>query len=168
MLTYIILILAHCDVFLKKKKHSLCMTEIFTFKSVRLFLSTRWRRTWPAEVRLHSFLTSALNECEWLPSDPVYFNPPLTRESITAPIQQEALWTPEAIRTFWRRHKSLDPAAIRTPARPARGLVTETMYVSPNNEAPSCSHCYRATAISITHSACMSVDFGMQRACNIL
>jgi len=97
--------------------------QIFTFKSVTVLLSMRWRHTGPAEVQLHSFLPLVLKEYEWLTSGPVCFNPPLTRERISVPFQQEALCAPEAICTFWKRYKSLAPAVIRTPAHPAHGLV---------------------------------------------
>jgi hypothetical protein len=57
-------------------------------------------------------------------SGQIYTPAAVPREIIVAPIDCEAGWVPEPVWMFWRREKSLAPAEIRTPDRPAHTVVT--------------------------------------------
>jgi len=57
------------------------------------------------EVELYS-LTSTLDGGEWLTSCYIQFTP---KKEPLIPIQQEAVWSPELVRTLWRRDKFIIP-----------------------------------------------------------
>lgn len=59
-------------------------------------------------------------------------------ERAAAPIEQEAGWATELFWVFWRREKSLTPAEIRTPDRPARGIITTPTTLSLLNRNEVC------------------------------
>jgi hypothetical protein len=51
-------------------------------------------------------------------------------EQPLAPIEQEAVWTPELFWDFWRTEKSLTSAGIQTPDRPARGIIATLSLIN--------------------------------------
>jgi hypothetical protein len=70
------------------------------------------------EVQHHLFLTLALDGSGQPHASPLY-----PRE-LSVPIEDEAACVPQPVWTFRRTDKSLSPAKIRIPDRPARSLVT--------------------------------------------
>ena len=71
-----------------------------------------------AEVLLHSFLTSALGINEWWTSSVGRFAPGIKNLLL---IEQEAMWAPEAVWSFWSRTKFLplpvfDPRTVQPVA----------------------------------------------------
>ena len=55
-------------------------------------------------------------------------------ERTPVPTKQETGWDPELIWMFWRREKSLDPARIQTPDRPAQSsYYINYIYIQSNS-----------------------------------
>jgi hypothetical protein len=75
------------------------------------------------------FMTLALDGVESSASCPVRFTP---GGRTLVPIEQEADWAPESVRTLWSREKSLVPAVNRTPAVQPVAKPTELSYVHIN------------------------------------
>jgi hypothetical protein len=77
------------------------------------------------EMQLHSFLPSALDGSKWWTSRPGRFThgeEPRFRLS-----RRLDVWALQPVWTIWRREKSIAPAGMRTPDRPARSMVAITL-----------------------------------------
>jgi hypothetical protein len=99
--------------FLRFSQHRADISLEVKRKTVPLYAAKAYEGV---EVRLHSFLISALDCSEWLIHAPAV----LPRY----PLNRRLAWDPEPVWTFWKRKKCFAAAGIGTQDRPSRSLVT--------------------------------------------
>jgi hypothetical protein len=80
---------------------------------VKLSLYTPWRHLGERRCSSYTFLTLALDGCEWSASRPGCALPP--RKELPVPIGQEAEWAPELVWTRRLEEESFAPAGDQTP-----------------------------------------------------
>jgi hypothetical protein len=92
----------------------------------------RLLRSQHENVKLHAFLTSALDGCEWSASRPGRFTPGTHRIG--------AEWTSDSVWTRWRKGNIYPPCPCQASKseRPARSLVSYTDWIIPAKRA-SCT-----------------------------
>ena len=95
-------------------------------RKVKLFLSMPERHTGEIEVKLHSFLILALDECEWSTSHTTCFTPEIRR---LAPIEQEGEWAPWPVWAVWSREKNYCRCQ-------ESNLRSSSLYPSHRNQVP--------------------------------
>jgi hypothetical protein len=86
---------------------------------------TPWRSLEEMRYSSYSFMTSALDGCEWSASCPSRALPPGTGPLV--PIAQEAGWTPEPVWIQRIEEKSLAPAGDRTPIARSSSPESDTI-----------------------------------------